>query len=73
MASWAAKRDHNSSGKRKSALEIRAVGAGRNRGIGEVDERGPCNPEGEDVFFIMQPHVKVGFRSEGMGSLGTIV
>ena len=67
MASWAAECDHNGSGKRESTREVRVIGAGRNRVVGEVDERGPRNPKGKDALLVMQPHVKVGIRSEGVG------
>ena len=43
------------------------VGAGRNRGVGEVDERGPRDPKRKDVLLVMQPHLKVGVRGEGVG------
>ena len=69
MASWAAKGDHNSPGKREPKMEVQAVGAGSNRGVGEVDERGPRDPnlKGKDALLVMQPHAKVGIRSEGVG------
>ena len=67
MTSRASKCDHHGPCQGKPKIKIRAIGPGGDRGIGEVDERGPCNPEGEDVRFIMQPHVKVGVRREGVG------
>jgi hypothetical protein len=67
MASWAAEGDHDNPGERKSKIKVRAVGSSSNRGVGEVNKRGPRNPEGKDVLLVMQPHVEMGVRSEGMG------
>jgi hypothetical protein len=67
MASWAAEGDHDNPDERKSKIKVRAVGSSGNRGVGEVNERGPRNPEGKDVLLVVQPHVEMGVRSERMG------
>ena len=67
MASWAAECDHNGSGKRESALEVRLVGSSCDRRVGEVNERRPRDSNRKDILLVMQPHLKVGIRSEGVG------
>ena len=49
MAPWAAKRDHHSPCKRKPKIEVRAVEPGGDRGIGEIDKRGPRYPKGKNA------------------------
>ena len=49
MAPWAAKRDHHSPCKRKPKIEVRIVGPGGDRGVGEVDKRGPRYPKGNEI------------------------
>ena len=53
MASWAAKRDHHGPCQGKPKIEVRAVGPGGDRGVGEVDKRGPRYPEGKDALLSM--------------------
>ena len=40
---------HMSPRRGEPEIEVRAVGAGGNRGVGEVDKRGPRNPEGTNA------------------------
>jgi hypothetical protein len=67
MASWAAECDHNGSGKRESVREVQLVGPGGDRRVGEVNECRPRDSNRKNVLLVMQPHLEVGIRSEGVG------